>query len=456
MAALSSAMVSAPEVTEDASSMEDRLIRELPCQCEKCLASMERGSKRMRMFFQRVAREGSGSFAKILKEFDLVGESGADTSSLNHPGSCTMPRRFLAASGESFCKARHLLTSSLIWRSKEAVFSGTQDQQKLRRATVDHYYTMGLLHNGQVLDRGGRPIWVERTGMSDYNVVAANESVFGDETIEETFLRAHVSLYKQAQGIHAQRLFIYDMYGLSTNHVTTTAMGIIRSMADLDQRNFPGTLHKVLVVNTPTIFQAAFSLVSYMLDPETVAKIQIIGYPKEDEGARQILLEHMDEEVLPAFLGGSGKWAKGGLPLFWKLRRGEGAFEGEKEIEVRSGTVVSAYAEMECGEEEADKAVLELLLRSLSFNVNVEVCAVRRIAGLDVPVVVHPSHLVECQQGIVSIPLNHNRHSSTDADLLGAVVGVRLTFDHKAMWRTRTIYFQASRVPSEAWTVSIE
>ena len=46
---------------------------------------------------------------------------------------------------------------------------------------------MGLLHGGRVRDRGGRPIWIERTGLSDYHVVTDNQSVFQDETIEETF-----------------------------------------------------------------------------------------------------------------------------------------------------------------------------------------------------------------------------------------------------------------------------
>jgi hypothetical protein len=370
-----------------------------------------------------------------------------------------MPHRFLAAAAHELGKARHLLTSSLLWRAETAVLSGTTTTRAARHAVVDQHYTMGLLHGGRVRDRGGRPIWIERTGLSDYNVVTANQSVFQDETIEETFLRAHADLYRRAQRLHTQRLFIYDMRELSTYHVTTTAMGIIRSMADLDQRNFPGTLYKVLVVNTPLIFQAAFALVSYMLDEETTAKVHVVGYPLDDAEALNTLLEEIDANVLPAFLGGEGAHARGGLPLYWGLRRGEEVLDEETRVEVASGTVVVAKARCIS----SSGQVRALVLRSLSFNVNVEVCLVRRVAGMDVPVVVVPPRSIECQQKVMLLPLDGDGAGGGMAEGQEEgdgeednVVGVRLRFDHTAMWRMRTVFFEVTGVPAEEWSVSVE
>ena len=231
---------------------------------------------------------------------------------------------------------------------------------------------------------------------------------------------------------------------------TSTAMGIIRSMAALDQRNFPGTLYKVLVVNTPLIFQAAFALVSYMLDEETAAKVHVVGYPLEDDDALDVLLQDIDADVLPAFLGGTGSHARGGLPLHWRLRRGQMALDEEMLVEIASGTVVTAKVRFGgAGDEGVDWSSLALVIRSLSFNVNVEVCLVTQIDDMDVPVIALPMNLVECQDNVVSLPLGGGGDGEK-------VVGVRLRFDHAAMWRTRTVFFEVPGVLAENWSVVVD
>ena len=462
------------EATTDAQTL---LLRSLPCTCEKCSARIRDAPDRVAACFAAMSRGAGGEGGHAIDEFvtqiHLLDRSGHDESiddgedfgdeCNGTAGARSMPSQFFAAAYHDLGKACHLLTASLLWRAEVAILNGTAMTRAERRAVVDRHYTMGLFHGGRVRDRGGRPIWIERTGLSDYNVVTANQSVFQGETIEETFLRAHADLYLQAQRLHPQRMFIYDMRGLSTFHVTPTAMSIIRSMADLDQRNFPGTLYKVFIVNAPLIFQAAFALVSYMLDEETAAKVQVVGYPLDDDEALATLLEEIDEDVLPEFLGGKGIHAKGGLPLHWVMRRGELPLDEEMRLEIASGTVVVASASWDayCGDEK-DYGVNDkfaLVLRSLSFNVNVEVCFVTRIAGTDVPVVVLPSQLVECHGGVMSLPLSGCGRGDSrvggeeDNDNF---VGIRLRFDHTAMWRMRTVFFEVPGVAAEAWSVRIE
>ena len=78
---------------------------------------------------------------------------------------------------------------------------------------------------------------------------------------------------------------------LTTSHVSSTvALGLIHSMANVDQRHFPGTLHKLIVINAPWLFQQIFGLVSSWLAPETAAVFHVLGDPLLDEDVRQELL----------------------------------------------------------------------------------------------------------------------------------------------------------------------
>lgn len=63
----------------------------------------------------------------------------------------------------------------------------------------------------------------------------------------------------------------------------------------------------LFVVNAPFLFSGVWAIVKTFLDEKTRAKIKIIG-----SGFTPTLLEHIDEEILPDFLGGKFK-CEGGL-----------------------------------------------------------------------------------------------------------------------------------------------
>ena len=56
----------------------------------------------------------------------------------------------------------------------------------------------------------------------------------------------------------------------------------------------------LFVVNAPFLFAGVWAIVKSFLDPKTRAKIKIIG-----GGFKPTLLEHIDVDVLPKFLGGN-------------------------------------------------------------------------------------------------------------------------------------------------------
>ena len=222
-----------------------QLIAALPCPCDRC---QQQTTEEISTFFQLLLSHKStipsplDRFAHMLSQLDAANlhpnSISTTTSPPNppspsppppHPGRDTMVQRFLAAAKGNLEKACHLLTSTLIWRHAYGKGMGSLALRQQRLHVVDHYYTLGLLNDGHLRDKEGRTVWVERVGRSDCQVVTTEGSVFHEETLEESFIRSHVTLYLHALSFHSQRILIMDMEQLTTSHVgSTVAMGVRR------------------------------------------------------------------------------------------------------------------------------------------------------------------------------------------------------------------------------------
>lgn len=58
----------------------------------------------------------------------------------------------------------------------------------------------------------------------------------------------------------------------------------------------------MFIINAPMLFSGVWAIVKPWLDDKTKAKIKILG-----SGYKKALLEYIDEENLPEFLGGKSK-----------------------------------------------------------------------------------------------------------------------------------------------------
>merc|ERR1712039_1133820 len=58
---------------------------------------------------------------------------------------------------------------------------------------------------------------------------------------------------------------------------------------------------KILAVNAPPAAARAWGLLKHLLDPDTAAKVEIVA----PHNTHQTLLKYIDEDIIPAFLGGS-------------------------------------------------------------------------------------------------------------------------------------------------------
>jgi hypothetical protein len=260
-----------------------------------------------------------------------------------------------------------------------------------------------------------------------------------------------------------------DMEFLTASHVSSTvALGLIRVMAQVDQRHFPGTLHKLIVINSPWIFQQIFGLVSSWLEPETAAVFKVLGDPLQEEGVREELLKDIHVNNLPKRYGGESMI---GLPkLHYRLRHGcARCTEGEKEVIINSGEVVEVtvllnghwdkYFQNEMVNHRNNILTMpSLIIRSISFNVQVEVRVLKRVSDdIHVPLPLLASETFECQESVIrkEMQLNignitdgasNDSHSNEREIEIRSYYAIVLKFDHSAMWRQRTAYVELEGV----------
>ncbi|RKO90219.1 CRAL-TRIO domain-containing protein, partial [Blyttiomyces helicus] len=93
---------------------------------------------------------------------------------------------------------------------------------------------------------------------------------------------------------------IFDCTGLGFHQFDMTGLYLLKSVADLDSKVYPERLGRLFIVNTPAIFTRAWSIIRRWLDKRILEKIFICG-----SDFKEVLLEHVEAENLPDFLGGT-------------------------------------------------------------------------------------------------------------------------------------------------------
>ena len=116
------------------------------------------------------------------------------------------------------------------------------------------------------------------------------------------------------------RVVVLDLDGMDRSHARRDGLAVLRRAIEIDQRHFPETLHRFFIVNAPFLLKAVWALVAPWLDPHTQTKIQIFGAGLEASGAAAALRAEIDDENLPAFLGGACRCPGGCVPVPQALR----------------------------------------------------------------------------------------------------------------------------------------
>ncbi|CAL1284601.1 unnamed protein product [Larinioides sclopetarius] len=95
---------------------------------------------------------------------------------------------------------------------------------------------------------------------------------------------------------------IYDMEGLTFGNATCKK-GIETSIKILKihQDNYPEGLKALYIINASSLFTLPFNILKSFLNSRMLSKIHVYG----SEGWKEVLLELMDADQLPVFLGGT-------------------------------------------------------------------------------------------------------------------------------------------------------
>jgi hypothetical protein len=163
-------------------------------------------------------------------------------------------------------------------------------------------------------DREGRPVYIERLGMHQVHALVAKckQMVPPGSPISAPVVEAHIHsnevggtitrfmASKQPGKNICQVTVIMDCTGLGMGHFYTPALDLLKVQSQSDQQHYPEGLSRVYVVNAPRIITVGWAIVKMWLDARVQKKVHFVPASQ----TTQKLLEILDEDALPKFLGG--------------------------------------------------------------------------------------------------------------------------------------------------------
>jgi len=266
--------------------------------------------------------------------------------------------RFLRARNFDLPKTLQMWKSFIQWRKDNNVenvleleFPEINDAKK--------YYAHGFFKT----DKSGRPIYIERVGTIRLDKF---EQIMSLDRFKAFCMQKYERLTNiilpgctQAQGKPVEQiLFIMDFKDWSAKMMNQKTMDLIKLMSRIGTDYYPETLGTMFIINVPLVFYGVWNVVKYFLDEQTRQKIKIFGskYRKE-------LLEYVDEENLPDFLGGRATPANYGE----NMTKEEGPWVSSPAC-LQTRREVSEISSSEGRPLTEDRDILQLEVSSRRFN----------------------------------------------------------------------------------------
>eukprot|EP00958_Prasinococcus_capsulatus_P002191 scaffold201_cov405-Prasinococcus_capsulatus_cf.AAC.15 len=187
-------------------------------------------------------------------------------------------------------EARLSATSSIL---------GSVDQVRAREV-----YQIAFCNN----DKEERPVLVANIG--EFSITKVKQvmtvqqlidyHIFRQERLsQEYFPKCCLQAGRQVEQVTA----ILDFSNFSMFNFGHEERSALSALIKNVEPNYPESLSRLFIVNAPMIFRAAWTIVKPWLEERTVKKFRIFGSTYEDA-----LLEAVDAELLPKFLGGELEW----------------------------------------------------------------------------------------------------------------------------------------------------
>uniref|UniRef100_A0A8C4WH38 SEC14 like lipid binding 5 n=1 Tax=Gopherus evgoodei TaxID=1825980 RepID=A0A8C4WH38_9SAUR len=208
--------------------------------------------------------------------------------------------RFLRARDFNIDKAREMLCQSLTWRKQYQVDYILQTWRP--PSLLEEYYTGGWHYQ----DKDGRPLYILCLGQMDTKGLV---KALG----EESLLRHVLSINEQGQKRCEENTNLFghpitswtclvDLEGLNMRHLWRPGVKALLRIIEVVEDNYPETLGRLLIVRAPRVFPVLWTLVSPFINENTRQKFLIYsGNNYQGPGG---LVDYLDKDVIPDFLGG--------------------------------------------------------------------------------------------------------------------------------------------------------
>ncbi|XP_067860304.1 SEC14-like protein 1 [Heptranchias perlo] len=208
--------------------------------------------------------------------------------------------RFLRARDFNIDKARELLCQSLTWRKQHKVDYLLETWTSPQ--VLHDYYTGGWHHH----DKDGRPLYILRLGQMDTKGLVR---ALGEEALlrhvlsinEEGLRRCEENTNVFGRPISSWTCLV-DLEGLNMRHLWRPGVKALLRIIEVVEANYPETLGRLLILRAPRVFPVLWTLISPFIDDNTRKKFLI--YAGNDYQGPGGLVDYIDKEVIPDFLGG--------------------------------------------------------------------------------------------------------------------------------------------------------
>jgi len=160
-------------------------------------------------------------------------------------------------------------------------------------------------HGYHKTDKIGRPIYIEL--ISKVNL-ADLFKVTNEERMTKYYIKEYERLMKyrfpackkKAGKVIEQSLTILDMEGIGISILSGKTKEFVKLASDIGQNYYPEMLGQMFLINTSFFFSAVWTIVKSFIDEKTRNKVSV-----EKSSYQKKLLELVDPENLPTFLGGT-------------------------------------------------------------------------------------------------------------------------------------------------------
>ncbi|CAK9234199.1 unnamed protein product [Sphagnum jensenii] len=269
----------------------------------KTLRRLRSGNTKSSLIIQDVRdvkdQKAVEEFRRVLMANDLLPQQHDDYHIL---------LRFLKARKYDIVKSREMWESMLQWRKEFGTDTLAEEFQFTELDKVKRFYPQG--HHG--VDKEGRPVYIEQIGKVDAAQLL-------EVTTIERYLKYHVLEFEKLLNIKFpacslavkrhidSTTTILDVAGVGMKNFTKHARELIISIQNIDNNNYPETLHKMFIINAGPGFRMLWSTIKGFLDPVSISKISVLG-----SNYHAKLLQFIDASELPDFLGGQCSCASEG------------------------------------------------------------------------------------------------------------------------------------------------